>query len=61
MKIIKFTIKNEPKIKIDSRYNFTDDERDKYISEISEKLRKAAIIRDIMEIQSIEEASKFYC
>ena len=59
MKKMSFTLQNEPKVKVDSRYSYSDAEIEEYISKISEKILKDVRLNEIREAQSVEEASKF--
>ena len=59
MKEMRFTLKNEPKVRVDSRYGYSDEERKMYISKISENVIKDLRLNEIRESQSIEDASKF--
>ena len=59
MKKISFGLKKTLTTKSSERYNFSESDRSRYISEITEIVRKDVRMNEIKEAESIEYASKF--
>ena len=59
MKKILFSLKTDYKTEESQKYNFTEIERDKYISEISQQIFTDVRVNELKEVESYERAANF--